>query len=37
MRVLARMLGELNDDQREEITRFANYLRHSTRRDRRRS
>lgn len=37
MRVLARMLGELNDDQREEITRFANYLRHSTRHDRRRS
>lgn len=35
MRVLARMLGDLNDDQREEITRFANYLRHSTRRGRR--
>jgi len=35
MRVLARMLSDLNDDQREEITRFANYLRHSARRGRR--
>jgi transcriptional regulator with XRE-family HTH domain len=35
MRVLARMLGTLDDDQREEIARFANYLRHSARRGRR--
>jgi transcriptional regulator with XRE-family HTH domain len=34
-RVLARMLGSLDEDQREEITRFANYLRHSARRGRR--
>ena len=34
LRVLARMLGDLDDAQREEISRFANYLRHSTRRPR---
>ena len=36
MRVLARMIGGLNEDQREEVRRFANYLRHSSRRERRR-
>jgi transcriptional regulator with XRE-family HTH domain len=34
-RVMARMLGSLDVDQREEIARFANYLRHSARRGRR--
>lgn len=37
MWVLARMIVDLDDDQREEIRRFANYLRHSARRERRRS
>jgi transcriptional regulator with XRE-family HTH domain len=36
LRVLARMIGGLNADQREEVRRFANYLRHSSRRPRRR-
>lgn len=36
MRVLARMIADLDEDQREEVRRFANYLRHSSRRDRRR-
>ena len=35
MRVLARMLGGLTEEQREEVRRFANYLRHSSRRQRR--
>ena len=36
MRVLARMIGDLDDSQREEVRHFANYLRHSSRRERRR-
>jgi transcriptional regulator with XRE-family HTH domain len=36
MRVLARMIADLDEDQREEVRRFANYLRHSTRRARHR-
>lgn len=35
-RVLARMLGDLDEEQREEVRRFASYLRHSSRRGRRR-